>query len=860
MVRYFAVFSIAICIPAAGGEAPPEAEVMTLFRTRCGECHGPEKMKGQLDLTLPEGVARGGKKGPAVRPGKLDESVLWARIDRNEMPPKAPLSDDARALVRKWIESGAPGLPEASKLPPPKPPGADHWAFRIPARPEVPEVRIHDRALTEIDRFIEAALEEAGLVLGPEADRATLIRRVSFDLTGLPPTPAEIALYLADEAPGAYERMVDRYLSSPRHGERWGKYWLDAAGFAESNGYFSADSERPHAWRYRDYVIHAMNEDKPLDRFVEEQIAGDELAGYSSEGDVGPETAELLTATHYLRNAQDGTGESDGNDLEQLADKMAVLDGTVQIVGTSLLGLTFQCARCHDHKFDPLKQEEYYGLEAVFSTGYSIGKWRKPHERLVMVGSRAEREEYRKKKEKVEKEIETLEKSLDGFAEPLKKQLVEERLAALEDPVHAALAKARDTAEDKRSQEEKDLLKKNEKLLEVKDDDLARRFESFAKLRGEVKESIKGKKKELPAEPPQIAALFETDPAPPPSRLLRGGSLTDPGPETPPGVPAFLATAANPYRIEPPAGGKGSGRRLALARWIASPENPLFARVMVNRVWMHHFGVGLAATPENLGHSGAAPSNPKLLDWLATELVRGGFRLKPLHRLILRSAAYRQSSAARPEGLKSDPEDRLLWRFRTLRLDAEALRDAMLRVTGELDLRAGGPSTPTHRADDGQVLVDEKAEGALRRSVYLQARRTQPVTVLEVFDAPLIVGSCTRRTLSTTPLQSLALLNSEFVLARARAFAARLEREAGAGSPEKSAAGQDTDPKLSLAFLLALGRGARPEERAICEKFLETQEAENAKEKDVDRTEARRRAWVDICQMILAWNAFLYLD
>ena len=333
-----------------------ERQVLPLLKNRCVRCHGPAKQEGKLNLGSPPGIARGGENGAALVSGKPEESLLWTRVESDEMPEDEPLSADEKDLLRRWIAAGAIGLPAHVAA---QPEGDEHWAFQ-PLNPAAPEP-VHDssRIRTPVDSYIQARLEQAGLTLGPEADRKTLIRRVSFDLTGLPPAPDEIEVFLNDASQHAYEDMVDRYLKSPRYGERWGKHWLDAAGYADSNGYFGADTDRPLAYRYRDYVIESINADKPFDRFVREQLAGDEIAGYRPGGDVTVEMVEPLTATHFLRNSPDGTDGSDGNEDEVRADKYAVLEGTLQIMGSALFGLTLQCARCHDHKFEPFRQPSH---------------------------------------------------------------------------------------------------------------------------------------------------------------------------------------------------------------------------------------------------------------------------------------------------------------------------------------------------------------------------------------------------------------------------------------------------------------------------------------------------------------------
>ena len=372
---------------------------MPLLKSRCVACHGPAKQEGKLNLGLPPGIARGGKTGLAIVPGKPDESLLWQRVETDEMPEDEPLSAEEKVLLRRWIEAGAAGLPAHV---PPQPDGDEHWAFQklVPMVP--PQVKDDSRVRSPVDAFVQARLERSGLSLGPEASRTTLIRRVSFDLTGLPPMPEEISRFLNDTGEHAYEEMAERFLESPRYGERWGKYWLDAAGYADSNGYFGADTDRPWAFRYRDYVIRSINADKPFDRFLEEQLAGDELAGYQPGGEIRPEMVERLTATHFLRNSPDGTDNSDGNEDEVLADKYAVLEGTLQIMGSTLLGMTVQCARCHDHKFEPLGQRDYYQLQAILYPAFNIDHWVKPKGCEMVAATVAERAAYQKQMDQID--------------------------------------------------------------------------------------------------------------------------------------------------------------------------------------------------------------------------------------------------------------------------------------------------------------------------------------------------------------------------------------------------------------------------------------------------------------------------
>jgi hypothetical protein len=721
----------------------------------------------------------------------------------------------------------------------------NHWAFKPPVRPPEPEVKKQKWVRNAIDRFVLARLEKERLAPSGEAGRVTLIRRLSFDLTGLPPTPEEVQAFVSDARPGAYGVLVDRLLASPHYGERWGRLWLDAAGYADSNGYFDADTDRPLAYKYRDYVVHAFNEDKPFDRFIQEQIAGDELAGYQTGGDVTPEMVEPLVATHFLRNAPDGTGESDGNPLEQKVDRYSVLEGTIQIIGSAFLGLTVQCARCHDHKFEPITQEEYYQLQAILRPAYNPERWIKPNERVVAIARRAEREENKQQTEKFEREIKALKESLEGAAAPFRKLAVNANLAKLDEATQTNVLKALETKEKQRTEEMKALLKQHESLVQIKDEDLLKQFSELAPGYNALKESAKKREGERPVQLPQIAALTELGTEPPPHHILTRGIYANEGRLVSPGVPAVLCTSNNSFFVASNKTSKSSGRRAALARWLTSPENPAVARLVVNRIWQRHFGEGLVPTLDNFGVSGAQPTHPELLDYLAAELVQSGWRVKALQRLIVTSAAYRQSSALRDEPFAADPDNTLLWRFRLRRLDAESLRDAMLSISGELDRTLGGPCVPAERTEEGQFVVAEKNAGARRRSLYLQQRRTKPVTMLDLFDGAQMNPNCNRRSTATVPLQSLALLNSDFVRRRSNAFARRILNEAAA----------DPGKGIAAAFELGLGRGPTPEEQGAAEEFLKSQAFQYA-----NNAKVQESVWTDFCQMLLASNAFLYVE
>jgi hypothetical protein len=808
-------------------------QVAPLVKARCVKCHGPAKREGGLSLATPKSMARGGKHGPVIVAGNLEESLIWERIEADEMPPKAPLADAEKAAIRRWIERGAPGLPRSA---PDTPEGADHWAFAPLALSHPPAVSQPELLRTPVDAFIQSALETKGLALGPEADRPTLIRRVSFDLTGLPPAPDEVTQFVDDQRPDAYERMVDRFLASPRYGERWGKYWLDAAGYADSNGYFSADTDRPLAYRYRDYVVRSFNLDVAFDRFLQDQLAGDELAGFEARRIATPEQVDRLVATHFLRNAPDGSGESDGNPDEVRADRYAVLEGTTQILGSALLGLTVQCARCHDHKFEPFTQKDYYQLYAVLWPAFDVDHWVKPQERIVEAPLAEEQAAFVAKSNDIDRQIAAVRANFASWLAAHRERgavPLDDGSRAGDVLVDNVWASAGDSPEDAWQF----ALSRQPYLEEAAAERLARDA-SIAALEGQ-----RG------PHPGRIAWLSDLSKTPGETHLLKRGVYRDAGPAVSPGPPAVLADPDNPFVPQSRAKSSHStGRRLAFAQWLTragSRPAALLARVTVNRLWQHHFGTGLVPTPENLGYSGAPPSHPALLEYLSYELVRSAWRAKPLHRLIVTSAMYRQSNRPTPDALRVDPDNRLLSRYPSRRLDAEAIRDAMLSTTGELDGRMGGRYIATQVNATAEVIIDETAEGPHRRSVYLQQRRTQTLSLLDVFDAPSIVTNCTRRTTSTMPLQSLSLLNSEFVVQRAAALARRTA-EAARPSPTS---------RLDLAFRLALGRAPDEAERASALRFLAEQPGQYTGQAD-----ANERAWTDLCQMLLASNAFLFLE
>jgi hypothetical protein len=681
---------------------------------------------------------------------------------------------------------------------------ADHWAWTPPVRPPVPAGAAHP-----IDAFVRARLAAAGLAPAAAADPAQLLRRVTFDLTGLPPTPEETAAFVADPSRAAWERVVDRLLASPRYGERWGRHWLDLARYADTNGY-EFDEPRPDAWRYRDYVIRSLNADTPFDRFVTEQLAGDEAFP-------GDPAARVATGFNLL-----GPDMTDSSDQAQR--RLNTLSDMTDTAGLALLGLTVGCARCHDHKYEPITQADYYRLQAFFAPA--------EFRRDLVVAGPAEVAAHAAATAKYEAATKPVSDRIAALEGSHRTRLRERKLAKLSEEAQAAHR----TPPDRRTGGQQELVAQTERLVAVSaaevakalpDDDRA----AVAKLHRELKAFDRDRPPPLPT----AMGLADRPGPPPATRLLERGELSSPAAEVRPGVPAVLTGGREvPADVTPsPA---GTGRRLALAKWVTSPANPLTARVIANRLWQHHFGRGIVATPSDFGVRGERPTHPELLDWLACELVAQGWRLKPIHRLMLLSETYRQSAIAAPEAMAKDPDNRLLSHANRLRLEGEAVRDKLLFVAGTLDPKAGGPGVVTPEiaaASGGAKPTPATADPTehRRRSVYLFARRNLRPAFLEAFDLPDSNLSCPRRQRSTTAPQALALLNAPEAVAAAAALADRLRREA------------DTDAaRIDRAYRLALGRPPTAAERDRAAAFL------------------RSSPLAELCRAVFNTNEFVYLD
>ncbi|MBM3774196.1 MAG: DUF1553 domain-containing protein [Acidobacteria bacterium] len=709
-----------------------EESVRPILAAKCFACHSQGNRSSGLALDSREAVLEGGNRGEVVKPGDPESSLLSRAISyaaELKMPPTGRLQDEEIGALRRWIEIGLP-WPEA-------PPAggksaARHWAFEAPQRHPAPPVRRAGWVRNPIDNFILARLEKQHLAPSPEADPATLLRRASLDLTGIPPSPAEVREFLAEAAsrPDAYERAVDRLLRSPHYGERWGRHWLDVARYADSNGY-NIDGPRD-IWKYRDWVIQALNRDLPFDQFVIEQVAGDMLPGA---------TLEQKIATGFHRNTPlnlEGGIDFEQYRVEAVADRVAT-------TGAAFLGLTLGCARCHDHKYDPVTQREFYRLYAFFNNVDEMtnGRDRKDaHEPVLELGAPdqlARRDAFRRQAALLEAELKEYEKALSASEEARKK-----------DPGYL------------------------------------QRQQALAALRK--------------TEPVITSTLILRELAQPREAYIHlGGDFLRKGAPVAPGVPAVF----------PPLEAKGRPTRLDFARWLVSPANPLTARVTVNRFWQAYFGKGLVETENDFGTQGALPTHPELLDWLATEFIARGWSQKAMHRLIVTSAAYRQSSRQRAELAAADPNNRLLGRQNRLRLEAEIVRDAALAASALLNRAIGGASVYPPIPEGALAVTQIRREwptstgpDRYRRGMYTFFWRSAPPPGLMLFDAPDATAACTRRNRSNTPLQALTLLNDQASVEFAQALGARILKEAPASDPARADHG----------FLLVLGRAPSPAE------------------------------------------------
>jgi hypothetical protein len=859
--------SIAGSIDAADKPVSFTADIRPVFENSCWKCHGSAIQLSKLDLRTRDAALKGGDKGAAIVPGKAEDSRLYrlvAGLEKPSMPLDGKLTADQISIIKEWINQGAlwdaapqdtrsearqsqpPGSPQVTSLEEmPIPPEArSYWAFQKPVRSPAPVVS--PNLTNPIDRFLENTRREKDLKPAPRADRITLLRRAYMDLIGLPPTPAETAEYLADKGPHAWEHLIDKLLASPHYGERWGRHWLDVARYADSNG-FEHDYDRPNAWRYRDYVIRAFNQDIPYNTFLAEQIAGDELDRV---------TDDRMIATGFLRSyAKVGYREKDNPQF-----RYEYLDDMIGTIGRGVLGLTVNCARCHNHKFDPISQKDYYQMQASLF-GYV--------ETDYPLASKKQAAVYEKKTAEIDAKIAPLRQRIRQIEEPYRSRLAQEKYKKYPANVQRAIA----VPEDQRTPGEALLAGQVIRTTSVTSAEIDRVMSpGDLTQKKALNEQIGALESERPEPLPMAAIVTDGDyrftpdgpgdePAPgkgvkseategsflfkgpgryqpPPSYFLIRGDPESRGSLMRPGFISVI-TYGNPPTEDPPANGRTSGRRRALAEWLGSQENPLTARVIVNRIWSHHFGQGIVATLDNFGKMGEKPTHPELLDWLAVEFMSRGWSIKQMHRLMMTSEAYQMSSRYQDPGdVEKDPDNQYLWRFRIQRLDAEIVRDAMMAASGALDLTIGGPPVFPHipgeilrSMSEGIWRKEEDGPRVWRRSIYVYRKRGLPFPMFEVFDLPDQNTSCGRRNVSTVPTQALTLLNDEFVLRQSKLFADRVQE----------AAHGDSAKLVDLAYRIALSRPPREDEAKLAVGFLQ------------------KRSLADFTHVLLNLNEFLYV-
>jgi hypothetical protein len=773
-----------------------------------------------LDLSTRDGMLKGGKRGPALVPSDLAKSRLYrsaAHQEQPSMPPGKKLPDWQLVILSRWINTGAPmekaitsgeenkkALTKLEERPITEE-ERSFWSFR-PVKRVAPPKGGHP-----IDAFLSAAWEAKKLKPSPEASKRALVRRAYLDLWGLPPTIEQVNAFLADTRPDAFERLVDKLLDSPHYGERWGRHWLDLVRYADSGG-FEYDRDRNDAFRYRDWVVRALSADMPYDQFVKWQIAGDELA---------PGNKEALVATGFLRHGPEHNVKNEQTRMEEL-------DDIVVTTANSFLAVTVGCARCHNHKFDPIPQKDYYRMQAVFFNTKASD--------TPLVEDR-ELEAFKADNKRVDDLIAPLKKEMDAVLTPYREKKLAAERAKLPDYVQEALR----TPADKRTEGQKLMVTQVEKTRNFTEDDVIAAMSSADRVKyDEVQARIKGIEKQRPKHLPTAMGITDNGREPEPSYFLHRGSPDSKGSLMKPGGLSVIIRE-EPEFPAPPADAKTTHRRKGFAEWLASKGNPLFSRVMVNRIWQHHFGEGIVRTPSNFGKTGDKPTHPELLDWLASEFIDQGWSMKKMHRLMMTSKAYRMASDDSAANLAIDAGNLYLWRMPRQRLEGEIIRDSVLAVAGTLDTKVGGPGVhpyidpSLYQGSSGRTWPGKTDDdpSTWRRSIYVFSKRSIPLPMLDVFDKPDAITSCARRNRSTIAPQALILMNNSFVRNQAAKFAERLKKEAGS----------DPNKQIELAFQLAYARSPQPSEVRASKAFLD----------------AGPEALVDFSQALLNSNEFVYM-
>jgi len=855
------IIAAVLAAPSAKSASDFTREIPALFEKHCLKCHGPEKQKGGLRFDRKEGALTSGDSGEkAIVPGKASDSrlikLVSSKDDDERMPPKdGPLSAADIALLRQWIDAGAPWPDKGSST------SAvarsemivtdedrKHWSFLPLKRPPLPDKTI---AGSPVDQFIIARLKKAAIEPSPQASARKLVRRIYFDLIGLPPTPEQVDSFTKDfkaNSRGAVESLVDQLLASPHYGERWGRHWLDVVRYADSDGQES-DHDRPTAFHYRDFVIRSLNEDRPFNTFLQWQIAGDELE---------PDNSEAIAATGFIVAGPHAALPANLMEEERDRNRFNELDDMIATTGSAMLGLTLACARCHDHKYDPLPTRDYYRLQSAFNGGDRAE---------VPLAPLEEARRYREAHGKWKKEFDGVKKRFDEFVSKARKSHEKAARHAKIDALKVSDEEKTLLKENADSKEAKVLAKKFSKELKVEDTDCRKLLPDEERAEWDARETaFKEAKGREPKALPTAYAFADFSAKPRETFLLSRGDFRAKSEPVELGFLKVLTRGEKDYwgtaRAESRRNDSTQQRR-ALAEWMTDLDGgagALAARVMVNRIWQHHFGEGLVRTVNDFGSRCDPPTHPELLEWLAKEFVKSGWKLKPLHRLIMTSSVYLQDTKFDAAKAKVDPENRLLWRRRPQRLEAELLRDSMLAVSGKLNTNMYGPAVKGPIAPEAIQArnVQDPYPGDLkdssstrRRSVYMFHKRVVQSPLMQAFDGPDAQASCGRRENTTVAPQALALLNDQFVRARAINFAERVNKEASG----------DATAQARLAWRLGLGREPSASELESAIAFINAQLQERASRKpDEAKASLQKLALSDFCQAIFALNEFIYVD
>jgi mono/diheme cytochrome c family protein len=812
-------------------------QVYAIFKQNCLECHGAAREAG-LDLRTEATLQKGSRRGRVIVPHKPEESRLYAAVMHTgdvAMPDgkdQLPASD--LDVIKRWIEAGGSiaAVPEAKldtdeearllarrEERPITPEEREYWAFKIPVRPEVPTVARAGWTSNPIDAFLLAKMDAKGLKPAPAADKRALIRRVYLDMLGLPPSYEEVEAFVKDTSPDAWSKVVDKVLASPHYGERWARHWMDLVRYADSGG-FEFDVDRPEMYRYRDYLIDSFNKDKPYDLFIKEQLAGDE---YVAERPDKASKDEAMIATGYLRLGTEGGGRNEA------------LDDMVATTSLTFSGMTVQCARCHNHKFDPIPQKDYYRMQAVFFSTRDVDYSLVPEAELAA---------NRKETQRIDALIKPIRGKKDQLEKPYHQQIIDREIAKLPDYMQLAWK----TPPEKRTEGQRlnviqiqgTLAINSLRKLVTTADVVALMPPDVKAQHAKLEEEIEALDRQKPRRLPSARAIGERGREPQPSFFLHRGSPDSRGTQMTPGVLAVTRKSDWTFPEAPPTA-TSSYRRRGYAEWLVSPENPLTARVMVNRLWQHHFGEGIVRTPSNFGKMGEPPSHPELLDWLATEFVAKGWSLKAMHRQMLTSAAYQMSTVDIPANINIDPENRMFWRMPRVRLEAEIIRDTILATAGSLDRTIGGPNIFPYIDPDlfekssrrDWRGVPDSDPSTWRRSLYIFSKRSIRYPMFETFDQPNLVNSTERRNRTTLATQALILMNNPMVRFQAGQFAARVKKEAG----------PDAAKQVARAIEIALGRPADAVERKEGLAFVKAGGAEGL---------------AQFCHVLMNLNEFVY--